>query len=294
MAKRSTGGWGPEDEERASTSVNRDLGLPYDYDPATKRFQGDVASEEERRETASGRGVPQGRYGGEGEPYRGPSYAQDRPVPSRSTLPGEHGRYAGRGPRGYRRSDDRVREEVCDRLTVAGSVDATDIEVGVRNGEVRLTGTVADRYQKRHAEDVALSVYGVEDVQNELRIAAQRGGTEEYGTQRRYEPQFPSREYEERGRYQPGGRYRSREQAQVRPEDWGQQVRTGMEVVDIHGEFVGRVKEISETEFLVNRRFARDVYIPFDAIRNVGEKVYIRMDQEQIEDRRYGYATTSW
>jgi hypothetical protein len=284
MAKRSAGGgWGPEEEERARVSVNRDLGLPYDYDPVTKRFQGDVLSEEERRQMASGRGMPQDRYGREAERYRGPSYAQDRPVPSRPTQAadrgwGPQGRYAGRGPRGYRRSDDRVREEVCDRLTVAGSVDATNIEVEVHNGEVRLMGSVVDRYQKRYAEDVALSVYGVEDVLNELRVEEQRGGEQGYRTQRQYQPQSSNREY------------RSREQPQTpRPEDWARQLRRGMEVMDIHGEFVGRVKEISQTEFLVNRRLARDVYIPFDAIRNVGEKVYIRM-----EDRRYGYAMTSW
>ncbi len=290
MAKRSAGGgWEPEEEERARTSVNRDFGLPYDYDPVTKRFQGDVLSEEERREMVQGRGMQQ--QGREAEPYRTPSYAQDRPVPSRPAQMadrgwGPQGQHTGRGPRGYRRSDDRIREEVCDRLTVAGTVDATYIEVDVRNGEVRLGGAVFDRYQKRYAEDVALSVYGVEDVQNELRIEERGGGGQEPGTQR---------QYEERGRYQSGGQYQSREQQQKRqPGEWEQQLRPGMPVVDVHGEFVGRVKEVSQTEFLVDRRFTRDVYIPFDAIRNVGEKVYITMDQEQIEDRRYGYATTSW
>ncbi len=282
MAKRSAGGWGPEEEERARVSVNRDLGLPYDYDPVSKRFQGDVISEEERREMASGRDMPQGRYRRESEQYGGPWYAQDRPVPSRSGQMAGWGRepqgqYAGRGPRGYRRSDDRIREEVCDRLTVAGSVDATNIEVEVHNGEVRLGGTVSDRYQKRYAEDVTLSVRGVEDVQNELRIEERRGGDQEY-RQRQYQPQY-------QGREQPQGR---------RSEEWRQQLRSGMDVIDVHGEFVGRVKEISQTEFLVDRRFARDVYIPFDAIKNVSEKVYIGMDQEQIEDRRYGYVTTSW
>jgi osmotically-inducible protein OsmY/sporulation protein YlmC with PRC-barrel domain len=297
MAKRSAGGWGPEEEERARTSVNRDLGLPWDYDAVTKRFQGDVLSEEEHRETASGRGMPQDRYEREAERMRASTYAQDRPVRPRSADRGWEppGRYAGRGPRGYRRSDVRIREEVCDRLTVAGSVDATNIEVDVRNGEVRLAGTVFDRYQKRYAEDVALSVYGVDDVQNELRIEQGRSREQEYGTQEQYEPQRPDREYEERGRYEAGGRGGSRERPQIPgPEDWGQLLRRGMEVVDVHGELVGRVKEISEIEFLVDRRFARDVYIPFDAIRNVGEKVYIRMDREQIEDRIYGYPMTSW
>jgi len=80
------------------------------------------------------------------------------------------GEYYGRGPQGYKRSDDRIKEDINDRLTWHGNVDATNIQVTVKSGEVTLDGSVSDRHQKRMAEDVAEQVQGVTDVQNRLRI----------------------------------------------------------------------------------------------------------------------------
>jgi BON domain len=78
--------------------------------------------------------------------------------------------HRGRGPKGYRRSDERIREDVSDRLTEDSGVDASGIEVGVRDGEVTLSGTVGDRRARRRAEDLAESVAGVAHVQNNLRL----------------------------------------------------------------------------------------------------------------------------
>jgi hypothetical protein len=88
-------------------------------------------------------------------------------------------RYAGRAPRGYRRADARILEDVHERLTEHGGVDPSDVEVSVENGEVRLTGTVEDRETKRLVERVAESVAGVRDVHNELRLrrGAGEGGS---------------------------------------------------------------------------------------------------------------------
>ncbi len=87
--------------------------------------------------------------------------------------------FAGRGPKGYQRSDERLREEVSDRLMADDQIDASDIEVEVRNGEVSLTGTVRDRWAKRRAEDCAEQVMGVRDVMNQIRV---QGGPEERGS----------------------------------------------------------------------------------------------------------------
>ncbi len=84
------------------------------------------------------------------------------------------GQFAGRGPRGYQRSDDRIREDISDRLTEHGDIDASDVEVNVQSGEVTLHGIVDSRYAKRLAEDLADSVSGVKDVRNELKVQ-QRG-----------------------------------------------------------------------------------------------------------------------
>lgn len=78
--------------------------------------------------------------------------------------------HAGRGPRNYRRSDERIREDINEELTRHPGIDATDVDVRVENGEVTLSGMVDDRRAKRLAEDIAEQCSGVEDVHNELRI----------------------------------------------------------------------------------------------------------------------------
>lgn len=84
--------------------------------------------------------------------------------------PGESGPHAGVGPRGYKRSDARIAEDVVERLTQHSMIDATDINVTVHSGEVTLAGTVESRLMKRMADDAANSVWGVNDVHNQLRI----------------------------------------------------------------------------------------------------------------------------
>lgn len=86
------------------------------------------------------------------------------------------GKFRGRGPKNYRRSDERIAEEVGDRMTENDWLDASDIDVAVNNGEVTLGGSVDSRYAKRLAEDIAESVSGVTNVQNNLRVRGQEAG----------------------------------------------------------------------------------------------------------------------
>lgn len=88
------------------------------------------------------------------------------------TTPGP---YTGRGPRGYQRSDERIREDVNERLTQHGQIDATDIDVRVDNGVATLSGTANSRREKRMAEDVAESVSGVKDIDNQLKVQERQG-----------------------------------------------------------------------------------------------------------------------
>ncbi len=81
------------------------------------------------------------------------------------------GQFSGMGPRGYRRSDERIREDVCECLTDDDHIDASDIEVTVTDREVTLTGTVGSRMEKRHAEDLVERLPGVRDVINSLRVS---------------------------------------------------------------------------------------------------------------------------
>ena len=109
---------------------------------------------------------------------RDPSYgAADRPEETAPHAGGDEtfgssqsAGFRGRGPSGYERSSDRIYEDVCEGLTEDGEVDASDIEVDVDNGIVTLRGTVADRGQKRRAEDIAERASGVRDVRNQLEI----------------------------------------------------------------------------------------------------------------------------
>jgi hypothetical protein len=82
----------------------------------------------------------------------------------------EPGRYAGRGPKNWQRSDDRIREDVNESLTQHPDVDASEVEVQVVGGQVTLTGTVSSRHEKRAAEDCAWNVSGVRDVDNHLKV----------------------------------------------------------------------------------------------------------------------------
>jgi len=80
------------------------------------------------------------------------------------------GEHRGRGPKNYVRSDERIREDVSDRLSDDSWLDASDIEVTVASCEVTLSGQVHTRDDKRRAEDIAEQVSGVRHVQNNLRV----------------------------------------------------------------------------------------------------------------------------
>jgi osmotically-inducible protein OsmY len=84
------------------------------------------------------------------------------------------GGYRGVGPKDYVRSDERIRELVCDDLSDDEWLDASRIEVTVKDGEVTLSGSVASRDAKRLAEDLAEHAGGVKHVQNNLRIEPRR------------------------------------------------------------------------------------------------------------------------
>jgi osmotically-inducible protein OsmY len=90
---------------------------------------------------------------------------------------GMRGPYAGHGPKGYQRSDERIREDVCERLSLHGYLDASDIEVTVSGAEVTLQGSVGARRDKRLAEDLAESVSGVKEVHNHVRVAQAQTST---------------------------------------------------------------------------------------------------------------------
>src|SRR6185437_6340518 len=95
-------------------------------------------------------------------------------------IPGPH---TGKGPQNYQRSDDMIRDDIHNRLTQHGQLDASNVELNVKNGEVTLTGTVEDRQSKRMAEDIAESVTGVKDVHNQLHVQQRQTSGQQTGQQ---------------------------------------------------------------------------------------------------------------
>ncbi|ABS25918.1 BON domain-containing protein [Anaeromyxobacter sp. Fw109-5] len=87
----------------------------------------------------------------------------------------------GRGPKGYKRSDERIREDVSERIA-RSNVDADEVEVKVERAEVTLTGFVGSRWDKRMLEDIAEDVFGVDEVHNHLRLRRETGALTGQGT----------------------------------------------------------------------------------------------------------------
>mgnify|MGYP003576584748 CR=1 FL=1 len=80
------------------------------------------------------------------------------------------GQYGGIGPKNYKRTEQRIYEDVCDLLMDNDGIDASDIEVSVEGNYVILSGTVHTHIEKRRAENITASVPGVWDVENRIRV----------------------------------------------------------------------------------------------------------------------------
>jgi osmotically-inducible protein OsmY len=99
-----------------------------------------------------------------------PSYGGRASMRSDTSF-GESGRYSGRGPKGYQRSDERLQEEIAEQLTRHPDIDASDVTIEVRGGEVTLSGTVSDRQMRYGIEHVVDQTHGVKEIHNNVRVS---------------------------------------------------------------------------------------------------------------------------
>lgn len=76
-----------------------------------------------------------------------------------------------KGPKGYTRSDERVKEDLCERLTDAYDLEVENVTIEVKDGKVSISGTVPERHMKHRIEDIASTCSGVKDVENNVRVA---------------------------------------------------------------------------------------------------------------------------
>jgi hypothetical protein len=173
-----SGAWGESEEfgkntqyrESDSSERTAKLKKPFDSERLSREFNGPTPS---RPKEVSYRSRTS-------EPYTGGQFARShfglggqssRDWPSGAGLQDPNqGNYRGLGPKGYQRSDERIREDVCEALYRNPHVDARDIEVSVIDGVVVLAGTVEDRLEKREAEICSEEVLGVRDIQNDLEL----------------------------------------------------------------------------------------------------------------------------
>ncbi|HYH84561.1 MAG TPA: BON domain-containing protein [Pyrinomonadaceae bacterium] len=175
--------------ERDDDDRDRIRSFDTDYGRTTSRFYGRSGYDYGRDDYDERFGGRDDEYGprGRGRDERGwwnraadevMSWFGDEEAARRRRIEarGEAGN-RGRGPKNYRRSDERIRDDINDRLTDNDWLDASDVDVAVLVGEVTLSGTVDSRYAKRIAEDIAQSVTGVSDVQNNLRVQNRRAET---------------------------------------------------------------------------------------------------------------------
>lgn len=150
------------------------------------RDSADLYAASRTRESDSGRTGREIYTGGYGRSERVPDTERDREQRFNGAWPAaERNReleersffrdavrpdYRGLGPRNFKRTDDRIADEVIRALTDAAEVDATHIEVHVENADVTLRGRVPSRRQKRLAADLAEWCFGVHNVFNQLHI----------------------------------------------------------------------------------------------------------------------------
>ena len=158
--------------EREAPDVDRDSDAAFERDVGDPRWGTGGMRGDERGQRTAHEASERSWRGGFRRTERSPvEWQSDAPLGVVSEAPASApGPYVGLGPKGYRRSDERIREDVCERFTAHGDLDPTDVEVGVQGGEVMLAGTVSTRTQKRLAEDIVEAVIGVVEVHNHLRV----------------------------------------------------------------------------------------------------------------------------
>lgn len=119
----------------------------------------------------------QGAYGGYGQGEMGRSSGQGGQSWGNWGQSGQIGRSQRRGPKGYQRSDERLQEEICERLMTRWDLDSSEVSVQVSQGEVTLEGVVPERRMRHEIENLVDDCHGVKDIDNRIRVQSSYGST---------------------------------------------------------------------------------------------------------------------
>jgi hypothetical protein len=182
------GGW-EADEGRFQTGRGRG---PSGY--GRGGYAGYGSANWDYREPPRSSGAPSTRYGAQdrrqeahgalgnerwmGEGYGGPTTGELRSGsydPARTGPAGRSGsrRAQQRWPKSYTRSDERIREDLYERIVQDDAIDATEVSVTVVEGRVTLEGSVPERHMKHDIENLADECPGVKDIDNRIRVLGQ-------------------------------------------------------------------------------------------------------------------------
>ncbi|BDB27936.1 hypothetical protein Tamer19_32390 [Cupriavidus sp. TA19] len=153
-----------------------------DYPPSEIREAWRHRGYGEPDDTREARHWRSGNTGGSPHGYGEARYGIEDEDNERPARPLRWATQAGsrRMPKGYQRTDARIRDDLCERLAHADD-DVSDVTVDVGSGIVTLAGTVRERDAKVRIEEMAEDVLGVSEVRNNIQVArpgsrAERGG----------------------------------------------------------------------------------------------------------------------
>lgn len=171
--------WNQDDDRAAGSSGSSEMyaGSRYGAQSGYDRPYGPASSSQRAFGQDYHERFAEQRYG------RNPEFGYGYGSNTQSTT------FRGRGPKGYERSDDRLREMICERLTDDPRIDASDVHIEVKDKIVKLTGTVSDRRSKYEIEDVVERCGGVKDIDNQVRVRSGAGMTQSSGGSLRSNPQ---------------------------------------------------------------------------------------------------------
>jgi osmotically-inducible protein OsmY len=133
-------------------------------------------------------------YEQHGRPGYGPTYRQP---PAYGSYPVARNRQYARnpypqGPKGYQRSDERLKEDISERLMESHQIDCSDVSLDVRGGKVVLEGTVPSRHMKHAIEDLVDNCPGVQDIDNRVRVAGAMSQSQSQSSGAGAQPSLPT------------------------------------------------------------------------------------------------------
>jgi osmotically-inducible protein OsmY len=108
---------------------------------------------------------PQQDFGGQAGQFASGYDFYQQPSRAESDVPRDR-----RGPKNYARSDERIRELICERVIQNLLIDVSDVSIEVQSGRVVLDGTVPNRQMKHAIEDVVDRCWGVQNIENNIRV----------------------------------------------------------------------------------------------------------------------------